>query len=152
MITLGEAHFYAAVLALAAGAVVVFSRKGTPLHRWIGRLYLAAMISANTSALLIYDLWGHFGPFHIAAVVSLVTVLMGAIVAWRRKPAPGWRTVHAYWMSWSYVGLLAAAVAETSTRTLDFDFGLTVAVATLLVIVAGAVVINRQLPRTLRMR
>jgi len=145
-------HFWTALLAITAGAIVVFNRKGTRFHRWMGRLYLAAMLAVNATAFSIYDLYGHFGPFHVAASISLVSVLMGALVAWRRKPARGWRTAHAYWMCWSYVGLLAAAVSESATRYLDFHFGWTVGIATASVILAGAVLINRRLPPLLGLR
>ena len=143
---LGQAHFYTAILAMVTGAVVVFRRKGTKLHRWWGRSYLASMLILNITALSIYDLWGHFGPFHGAAIFSLFTVLMGVTSVWRRRPAHGWKAAHAYWMSWSYVGLLAAAVSESSTRYLNFDFGWSVAIATFSVVLIGAVVINRRLP------
>jgi hypothetical protein len=45
-------------------------------------------------------------------------------------------------MSWSYVGLLAAAVAESSTRYLNFDFGWTVAIATTAVVLVGSRLIS----------
>ena len=149
---LGHAHFLVAILALTTGAIVVFRRKGTVFHRWCGRTYLVSMLILNISALSIYNLWGHFGPFHAAAIISLVTVLLGAFVVWRRSPAHNWRVAHAYWMSWSYVGLLAAAVAETSTRYLNFDFGWTVGIASTAVVLAGAMVINQHLPAMLGLR
>lgn len=149
---LGLGHFWTALLAIAAGAVVVFKRKGTRFHRRAGRVYLAAMLAVNFSAFAIFDLYGHFGPFHVAAAISLFSVLMGVIAAWRRKPAHGWRVAHAYWMCWSYVGLLAAAVSETSTRYLDYHFGWTVGIATGAVILAGAMVINHRLPTMLNIR
>ena len=149
---LGQAHFYTAILAMTTGAVVVFRRKGTRFHRWCGRTYLFSMLALNITALSIYDLWGYFGPFHVAAVISLVTVLMGFTAVWRRKPDRGWRVAHAYLMSWSYVGLLAAAVSESSTRYLNFDFGWSVAIATFVVVLIGAMVINRRLPVLLGLR
>ncbi|MFT5140305.1 MAG: putative membrane protein [Lysobacterales bacterium] len=149
---LGHGHFYTALLAMVTGAIVVFRNKGTVFHRWCGRLYLASMLIVNLSALLIYDLWGHFGPFHVAAIFSLVSVLIGVSAAWRRSPARYWKITHAYWMSWSYVGLLAAAVSETSTRYLNFDFGWSVGIATTAVVLVGATVINRNLPTMLGLR
>lgn len=149
---LGQAHFYIAILALTTGAMVVFRRKGTVFHRWCGRTYLVSMLIVNISALSIYDLWGRFGPFHIAAIISLVSVLMGGFAASRRSPAHDWKITHAYWMSWSYVGLLAAAVSESSTRYLNFDFGWSVGIATTAVVLVGATVINRRLPAMLGLR
>ena len=141
---LGLLHISTAVLALSSGAVVVLRPKGTRTHRNTGRLYFASMLAMNISALSIYDLFCGFGPFHAAAIISLFTVLMGVRSAWLRHK--GWRIAHAYWMSWSYVGLLAAAVSESATRYFDFDFGLSVAVATVAVVVVGANVIRRRLP------
>lgn len=141
---LGLIHFATALLAMLAGAVVVGRPKGTRLHRRIGRVYVASMLALNISALSIYDLFGGFGPFHAAAIFSLLTIVIGVGSAWRRHP--NWRFSHAYWMSWSYVGLLAAAVAESATRYLQFDFGWTAAVASAAVLVAGGFVIGRRLP------
>lgn len=149
---LGHFHFYSALLAMLVGAVVVFRPKGTRKHRWLGRAYFASMLALNISALSIYQLWGHFGPFHVAALFSLITVMMGVVYAWRRKPADNWMVLHAYWISWSYVGLLAAAASETATRYLHMDFGLTVAVATGVVILGGYLVIQRHLPRLLGLK
>ena len=145
---LGLSHVWFALLALLSGAVVVFRRKGTRAHRWTGRLYFGAMLALNVTALSIYDLFGGFGPFHAAAIFSLLSIAVGVRSAWVKHR--NWRISHAYWMSWSYVGLLAAAVSESATRYLDFDFGWTVAIATLLVIVSGGLVISRRIPVLLR--
>jgi hypothetical protein len=79
-----------------------------------------------------------------------VTIIAGVIPAVRRRPARGWVEYHAHWMVWSYIGLVAAAVSEISTRFLDLPFGATVMTATALVVVAGAVLVWARLPRTLR--
>lgn len=147
MDVLGLSHFFTALLAMTSGAVVVLRPKGTPFHRWTGRVYFASMLAVNLTALSIYDLFNGFGPFHVAAIISLASVLMGVIVAWRRKPRKTWREAHAYWMSWSYAGLLAAAVSETATRYLALPFGWTVAGATFAVIGISAMIINRNVPR-----
>ena len=141
-------HLAAAVVALATGFIVAVIAKGSGVHRVLGQLYFFSMMAVNATALMIYDLFGGFGPFHFAALVSGVTVVLGFIAVRRRKP--NWMAAHAYWMTWSYVGLVAAAVSEVSTRYLDFDFGLTVGAATLLVVAAGSMLINRNVPRILR--
>lgn len=141
---LGLSHFITALAAILTGAVVVLRPKGTKFHKWMGRVYFATMLVVNVSALSIYELFNGFGPFHVAAIISLASVLMGVQAAWRRHK--NWRIAHAYWMSWSYVGLLAAAVSETSTRYLALPFGWTVAAATFITIGIGATIINRRLP------
>ena|SRR5215475_11999460 len=60
---LGMAHFTAALVAMALGAVLVCERKGTPTHRMIGVGYVLAMLVVNVTALCLYRLTGRFGPF-----------------------------------------------------------------------------------------
>ncbi len=158
---LGLFHFGTAILAIGAGAVVLLLRpKGTRLHRQIGLVYVGAMLALNISALGIYRLIGTFGPFHAAAIISLISVLLG----WRsarqakaarlaRDPVLRGKIIdgHYFWMTWSYVGLLAAFASEAITRHPAFHillggpqaFGLAVGVATLVVVGVGAVWIRR---------
>jgi uncharacterized membrane protein len=70
-------HVGAAVLALAMGLAVLVRRKGGTSHVVVGRLYLAAMLAVNVPALLLDDATGGVGPFHVLAVVSLVTMALG---------------------------------------------------------------------------
>ena len=149
---LGQGHFLTAIVAIVTGATVVFRGKGTVFHRCCGRVYLVSMLIVNLSALSIYDLRGHFGPFHAAAIISLFSVLVGTLSVWRRRAGNDWKIAHAYWMSWSYVGLCAAAVSESATRYLHYDFGWSVAIATGLVVWIGATIINHRLPTMLGLK
>jgi uncharacterized membrane protein len=147
---LGTTHLWAALLAMLAGAVVLMSRKGTQWHRRWGWLYVAAMATVIATALLIYDLFGTFGPFHVAALISVVTVTMGLLPALRRRPKGRWVSLHASWMSGSYVGLIAAATSEIATRYLDWSFGATVIAASTVVTVVGVVSILALVPGAIR--
>lgn len=60
----GTLHVSCAAIALATGGYVIATVKGTTRHRWVGRAYAIAMLCLNGSALSIYHLTGHFGPFH----------------------------------------------------------------------------------------
>ncbi|MEQ9563199.1 MAG: DUF2306 domain-containing protein [Woeseiaceae bacterium] len=144
---LGLIHVLLAVLAIAFGALVIFSRKGTRKHKWFGRCYVGSMVAVNGSALMIYELFGSFGLFHWMALLSLLSVLAGYIPARIRKP--GWRAQHAYFMSGSYAGLIAALAAEILTRTPWLPFFGSVAVATCLVVVVGIMLMFRFIPRLL---
>lgn len=147
---LGRIHLLAAVTAVVAGAAVLLMTKGTRAHRRAGLVYVGAMLAVNATALLIYELFDGFGPFHWAALLSLVTVMAGWLPARRRGRSPRrWLPRHAYWMCGSYVGLLAAAVSEVSTRYLDTPFGFTVATASLVVFAAGVGMMARYVPRLL---
>ena len=155
---LGTAHVVAAIIALASGAVVLVRRKGTVSHRRIGWTYAASMLILNITALMIYRLTRFFGPFHVAAVISLATLIAGIIPAWRRQPREGWLDRHYFFMAWSYLGLLAATVAETASRVPAVQafgggptpvFWTVVVIASIGVFVVGGRVIRRRyLPTT----
>ena len=97
------------------------------------------MLVTNLSALSIFRLFGGFGPFHAAALVSLGTVIPAFLTVRRRNP--GWLVRHYYWMTFSYVGLLAALASEVATRLPEAPFWGTVLAASLVVILIGGVVI-----------
>jgi uncharacterized membrane protein len=141
---LGLSHVAVAVVALASGGVIAISRKATRQNRRWGWEYATSMLAVNTSALSIYQLTGHFGPFHMAAIFSLLTIIAG-VVPVRLRPS-GWVGRHAYWMSGSYVGLLAALAAETTTRVDALPFWATAWWTSLAVLAVGATVIARRVP------
>ena len=144
---IGLMHLITALLAILIGALVVLSRKGTRTHKWLGRAYVGMMVALNVSAFLIYELFGGFGLFHWMALFSLLSVLVGYIHARSRKP--GWKVQHAYFMSGSYVGLVAALAAETLTRYISLPFFSGVALISISVIFLGVLLMFRLIPRLL---
>ena len=159
MTSLGRLHLATALVALVSGGWMLWRPKGTPSHRRIGWLYVASMLTLNGTALLIYRLTGRFGPFHIAALISLSIMLAGIVPVLSRRPAGGWLERHYYFMSHSCLGLGAAAIAETSTRVLGPRafagrptplFWVVVVLATILVFVVGSRVISSRAAPTLR--
>ena len=146
---LGIIHLASAVASLVAGAAVLVAKKGTTWHRRAGWAYALAMATVNVTALSIYDLFGGFGPFHIAALLSGVTVLAGMAAALRRRPRKTWIAHHAMWMTWSYIGLCAAAASEISTRYLMIPFGAAVALATFAVVFVGWLGVRLRMPSIL---
>lgn len=118
MSAFGTVHLITSFMAIVAGGWVVMIPKGTRWHRTIGHFYVMSMFGVIVSALAIYDLTGSFGPFHVAAIIGAVTLFGGMYTVLARRPKKEWITAHAVWMSWSYIGLMAALVAETATRFL----------------------------------
>jgi uncharacterized membrane protein len=104
---IGAAHVAAALSALTFGGLVIAMRKGTPLHRAMGMGYAAAMVALCVTALMIYRTTGHFGPFHFLALASLATIIIGVAAVARGKISR-----HYQMMSYSYLGLLSAAVTQ----------------------------------------
>src|SRR5690349_2876542 len=112
----GLAHAAAACVALASGAWIFATPKGTPRHVRFGWLYVAAMLFVDGSALAIRRLTGRFNLFHALAAISLAMVLGGvAQVVWRLR-IRRWLWRHYQYMCWSYVGLLAATANEACVR------------------------------------
>lgn len=136
-------HIGTAVSALILGLCVVLARKGTRLHKQLGYAYFINMLGLNVSALFIYQLTGHFGPFHGAALASLLTLIAGFIPAYLRLPHGRWLDFHYEFMNWSYVGLIAAGVSEAATRIPSTPFWPAVIVSMFAVFALGGILINR---------
>ena len=145
----GLVHALFGIAALILGLALLLRPKGTHVHRRIGRAYVVSMLSLNITALMIYDLYGRFGPFHVASVISLATVGAGFVPVYLRRPRVGWMQLHATFMCWSYVGLLAAFVSEVAVRDPRVGFGSAVIAATVIVVAGGAVLIHTRVPRIL---
>ena len=148
---LGLVHALLGFLALLFGLAVVLRRKGTGTHRRLGRAYFVSMLLLNATAFVIYDLYGRFGPFHIAAVVSMATTIAGFLPVYLRRPRTTWMAVHGIFMGWSYVGLLAAFIAEIATRVPGVRFGFGVIGATALAMAGGAILIHTRVPKIVAM-
>ena len=144
MSTLGWVHTAAAIAALVLGAAILLRTKGSRSHRRLGWTYVVSMVLLNVTALAIYRLTGSFGPFHAAAILSLASIAGGIVPAVRRLPATTWVERHYWWMTYSYLGLVAAAVAEVATRVPGITFWWTVVLASLAVFAVGAPIIRRR--------
>lgn len=143
----GLVHALLGIAALLFGLVVVLRRKGTRAHRRTGQAYVLSMLFLNVTGLMIYDLYGRFGPFHVAAAISLATVVAGFVPVYLRRPRMSWMAVHAIFMGWSYVGLLAAFISEIAVRVPGVRFGTAVIVTTALVMAGGALLIHTRVPK-----
>jgi uncharacterized membrane protein len=114
--TTGLTHLIAAVCSLFSGTAVLTLRKGSSLHKKIGYVYAISMIVTLITAFMIYRLWGGWGIFHYAAVVSSATLLGGMIPVITKHPANSYLTLHFSFMYWSVMGLYGAFFAEMMTR------------------------------------
>ena len=142
------AHVLAALSALGAGAAVLLVPKGTHIHRVIGTLYVLALVLVNVAALSLHR-ENTFGVFHALAVVSLVTIAVGLSPLLLGKRTPMVIATHAYCMTWSYAGLVAAGCGQLAVAV-GQDFGAwVVPVAIAAVLSISGVVIFGRMPSTL---
>jgi len=118
----GQLHVGMALLALVLGPVMFLRRKGTLSHRVIGYVFVVAMLVVNITALTRYGLTGGFNFFHVAAILSLATLLPAIAFAWRARLTNSRRAhiTHGVLMSWTYFGLVMALVSETVTRKFPY--------------------------------
>lgn len=142
---LGLTHLVSALLAMLFGMVVIFNKKGTKLHIRFGYAYTVAMLVLNVTAFMIYKLFGTFGPFHIAALISTASLLGGIIPVYLKKPENGWLYLHYEFMNWSIIGLYAAFWSETFSRFFSFaGFWVLVITATAMTIAIGVYFLKKR--------
>lgn len=155
MSPIGHFHVAFGIAALVFGAVNVSRDKGGPAHRLIGHAYYVSMLGLNGTAFLIYEVFGTFGAFHWLAVLSLVTLFSAIVPVVLHRPRATWQLCHAYFMSYSYLGLVAATAAEIAVRvpplwTSDrpnLYFAISAAAPTVLVTLLGSILIRRAIVR-----
>ena len=116
MTPIGAVHFTSSLVAIVLGAVVLLLPKGTRWHRTWGHGYAWSMVAVVATSFALFNLTGGWTPFHLAAIAGGLTLVGGMWTVLRRVPRKAWIEAHATWMSWSYVGLMAAFTAETLTR------------------------------------
>ena len=109
---LAGAHIVFGFASLIFGTIVLLRPKGTATHIAFGRAYVFSMIALCATSFGIYDMFGGFGIFHIAAIFSLVSIAAGIGAALFRRKLKGWIFWHYQFMSWSYIGLLGATSNE----------------------------------------
>lgn len=114
----GLVHTLFGVAALLFGSLVLWKRKGSPMHKKLGYAYVFSMLGLNATAFMIYRLFGGLGIFHAMAALSLATVLAGIMPMLLKKPA-NYISLHFNFMYWSVIGLYGALAAETMVRFPD---------------------------------
>ncbi len=133
--TTGLIHLLSCLLALLAGTSILLLAKGSVTHKRIGYVYGISMLIVNGTAFGLYQLFGKFGPFHFAALISLATLLAGMVpVLFRTK---SWLRFHLSFMYYSVIGLYAAFASEIIVRIPGISFGPAVGIATALVMMTA---------------
>lgn len=68
-------HVLTVVPAAFLGAYVLLTRKGTPRHKLLGRIWMILMVLTAISTFFIHQIrvWGDFSPIHILSVVVITS-------------------------------------------------------------------------------
>jgi uncharacterized membrane protein len=141
-------HLVAAVSALLVGAVVLLLPKGTPTHRAIATVYVLALLLVNVAALSLHR-EDAFGVFHALAVASLVTIAVGLSPLLLGRRSPQVIATHAYCMTWSCAGLVAAGCGQLAAAVGQGAGAWVVPVVIGAVLSVSAVAIFARVPSTL---
>lgn len=106
-----QIHAGAAILSFVLGTLVLLLRKGTRLHKAMGRIWVALMVTVALSSFLITEV-RMFGPYSLIHLLSIVTLvgLVRAIQAIRRGDVKAHRA--------NMVGLYGGALILAGAFTL----------------------------------
>jgi uncharacterized membrane protein len=140
---IGWLHIIFSLASLWFGTMILLQPKGTNSHKRNGYMYVVAMLGVNMTAFLIYHLFNRFGPFHIAAVISSLTLFGGMTPVLFRKYIKAWFNFHMSFMYYSVIGLYAAFASEVIVRIPGIRFWWSVLIATMLVMLVAMVLFRK---------
>jgi len=139
----GLLHFLAALVSLGLGTVVLALSKGGKRHKRLGYGYVGSMAVMLATSFAIYRQFHGFGIFHVAALLSSVTLCIGMVPVLRRKSVRSWRQLHYSFMYLSVLELYVALVAEVLVRQPGMSFWEVASLSTTTVLLPGAVLFTR---------
>lgn len=107
-------HAFAATVALVLGGVQLFRpTKGDRLHRHTGRVWVGLMVYVAVTSFWIRDIRaGQLSWLHVLSVVTLVTVTLGLVSAWRGRIEAHRRQMRGSWLGLIGAGVGASAVPD----------------------------------------
>jgi uncharacterized membrane protein len=145
-----QIHAFSALSAFVLGAFVLWRKKGTRLHKLLGRIWVILMLVVATTSLFINEIRmiGPFSPIHIFAIVTYVSLAqaMWAIIVQKNVAA------HRAGMQGTYLRALMLAGAFTflpGRRMHAVLFGAEAGWTPSLIVIVSALLIAWQLSRRL---
>lgn len=136
-----QLHVACAIVALVVGTLMLFWKKGTRLHKGLGRLWIGLMLGVSLTSFFITEirLLGPYSPIHVLSLFTLVGLWSG----WRAIRAGDVRTHRITMISVYAGGLIGAGIftlipGRIMHRVIFSDGGATALLVT--VIAAGALV------------
>ena len=116
MTVFGFIHTFISLVAVVAG-VASFWRSGRiSLDDGLGKTYVVFTIATCVTALFIFHHGGAFGPPHMLAIITLVTLAIAAVAHFTGLFGRGARYVETLSYSATFLFHMIPAVTETSTR------------------------------------
>ncbi len=147
-----QIHALSALAAMMLGTLVLFLRKGTRLHKALGRLWVAIMAVVALSSFLITEA-RMFGPYSFIHALSVLTLfsLAGGVLAIRRGNIMAHRStmISLYAFALLLTGAFTLLPGRRMHAVIFADGGQTAALVTtaIAVIIGAALLARRKLVR-----
>ena len=148
-VTWAAVHVTAASVALLVGFGVLWLPKGRVTHRASGAGYVVALVAVDVAALLQHR-EDAFGVFHGLAVISLVTLAVGIFPMLAGSRSRLTLNLHAYCMTWSYAGLVAAGLGQLAALLVEDALPLAVPTVIIATLGVSGAAIHTRVPLALR--
>ena len=145
--TWGAIHLLAALSSLVLGTAVLVAPKERNIHRKAGRAYLFCMAAMIATAFGIYRQYNGLGIFHLAAVLTFLTLLAGMLPVLLKKRVRNWLRLHNGFMYLSVLELYIALVAEFLVRIPQATFLTVATLSSAVVLIPGGVLFFTRLAK-----
>lgn len=78
-------HVATVFFAVVIGAFILFRRKGTPSHRFLGKIWVALIVTTSISTFFIHTIntFHGFSPIHLLSIVTLLASFRAVLAARR---------------------------------------------------------------------
>ena len=76
-------HAIIAILAIIIGGIQLTLKKGTSLHKFMGRIWVILMLIVSFTSFFIHklNLWGKYSPIHLLSIWVIICVFLGVYFA-----------------------------------------------------------------------
>ena len=102
------------LFSLIFGTIVLLMKKGTKRHKLFGYAYLICLTISIIAIFMMYGIFIDWEIYHYTTAVSLLTIIVGMIPIWIKKPVNSWKYFHFGCMYWSVMGVYATLAAILS--------------------------------------
>ena len=76
-------HAMIAIAAIIIGGLQLSLKKGTSLHKFMGRVWVGLMLIVSFTSFFIHELniWGKYSPIHLLSIWTIIAVVLGVYFA-----------------------------------------------------------------------
>ena len=69
-------HAIAAMIAIILGGIQLYMKKGGPVHKLLGRIWVGLMLIVSVSSFFIHEikLWGAYSPIHLLSLWTIFSL------------------------------------------------------------------------------